>query len=216
MTVDELEARVKKLEIEVKRSEAVLEIMKVQSRYNYYLELGFTDRIFSELFAQKDPNIKCEVVNLFEGHDAVHNMWKAMGGVVAPRGFLGTVMISTPHIQVNKDATQAKAMWHGFGPNTVNATPYPCDGEHQDVMTAVWIMLKYNNEYELEDGKWKIKSLQLVPIIQCTYEEGWLKQANPRRVIFPPNSGAKESTLYNPYEPCAYNELLPPPPDPFD
>ena len=60
MTIEELEARLKKLEAKnealearARRSEDILAIMNLQSRYNYYLELNMNDRVADELFFRR-------------------------------------------------------------------------------------------------------------------------------------------------------------------
>jgi hypothetical protein len=216
MNQNELEARVLALEAKVRHSDDVLAIMNLQSRYNYYLELNYTDRV-PLLFAQKDPAIQCEICDggVFIGMDSIKRLWRLMGEGQSARGFLGTIMISTPHIQVAKDGKTAKGMWHAFGPNSVPATSFPADHDHQDQLTAIWFLGKYNNEYVKEDGKWKFWSLQVVVYVRAPYEHGWIKQPNARMFGLPPSIAKpdKPSTVFKPYHPHGFNLLLPEPPD---
>jgi len=214
MTKEELGARIEELEARVRHSEDVLAIMNLQSRYNYYLELNYCDRV-PDLFAQKDPNVKCEICDggVYEGLESIKHLWKLMGEGQGGRGFLGTIMISTPHIQVSKDGKTARGMWHAFGPNSVPATAYP--GDKPDQLTAIWFLGKYDNEYVKEDGKWKFRSLHVIVYIRTPYEQGWLKQPNARMFGLPPSviKPDKPSTVFKPYHPHGFNELLPEPPE---
>jgi len=220
MTKKELEARVAELETKIRHAEDVLEIMNLQSLYNYYLELNYCERV-PDLFAQKYPDVRCEICDggVYEGLESIKRLWKMMGdGQTRTRGFLGTIMISTPHIQVSKDGKKAKAMWHAFGPNSVPATVFPADHNHQDQLTAIWFLGKYNNEYVKEDGKWKFCSLQVVVFLRTPHEHGWLKQPEARQFALPTAvcKPDRPSTIYKPYHPHGFNVLLPEPPEPMD
>jgi hypothetical protein len=224
MTIEELEARIKKLEakneeleIKARRSEDILAIMNLQSRYNYYLELNMNDRVADELFSQKDPLVKCEICDsgVYEGIESVRRLWYSMKqGQESERGFFGPVMITTPHIQVAKDGKTAKGMWHGFGPNCVPATVYP---DRQNEMTAIWFFGKYNNVYVREKEGWKFRSLQMAVLFRAPYELGWLKMPECRRFAPPPGvlKSDKPSTIYKPYHPHGFYLPLPEPPDPY-
>lgn len=218
MTMEELESKINELETKTRRLEDTIEIMNLQSRYNYYMELNYENRIASELFAQKDPNVKCEICDsgVFEGIESVKRLWSAMQEGNKIRGFLGTVMISTPHIQISTDGKTARGMWHAFGPNSLPATVYPC--EQQNLLTAIWLLGKYDNEYVKEDGKWKIRSLRVVVFFRASYEHGWIKQPDVRRFGMPPweCKADKPSTMFKQYHPHGYNVFLPEPPDPLD
>ena len=217
MATKSLEARLDELEATARNTEAALEIIKLQARYTYYMDLNYTDRIVDELFAQKDPQVKCEICDtgIYEGIESVRRLFRALHDQQAIRGYLGIIMLETPFVQVSKDGKTARGMWHGFGPNSANATYFPADKNHQDTLTALWFMGKYDNEYVKEGGKWKIRSLRLVCYFQAPYEEGWLKVPDARR--WAPNPEIckpdRPSTVFKPYHPHAVNKLLPEPPE---
>ncbi len=216
-TVKELKMKYDKLEAESARALDILAIMNLQSRYNYYLELSMTDRVADELFSQKDPLVKCEIGDsgVFEGITSVRKCLYAMKeGQESQRGFFGAIMLTTPHIHVAKDGKTAKGMWHGFGPNCVPGTVYP---DRQNELNAVWVFVKYNNEYVKEDGVWKFRSLHVATIFRAPYELGWLKMPDCRRFAFPPTvlRPDKPSTINTTYHPHGFYKPLPEPPDPY-
>ncbi|WP_233808849.1 nuclear transport factor 2 family protein [Paraburkholderia sp. HP33-1] len=199
----ELEVRIDQLEARIRQSSAFIEIMNLQARFNYYLEANQTDRIVDELFAQKDPLVRCEISDsgVYEGIDQIRAFWSARHEIQAERGYFGTIMLRTPHVRVNQDGNTAKGMWHAFGANSLFATPYPCD---QEKLTAIWFMGKYSNEYVKEDGRWKIRSLRLIHYFYSPYEEGWIKQSDAYRIAPPPsvcrpNEPSALSYMYHPH-----------------
>ena len=218
MKEDELEARIDKLEAKIKRSQDILEIMNLQARYSFYLEHGYNMRIADELFVQKDPQVKCDHLGIFVGIESIRRKWVEMDKMTPPRGFFGPVLMTTPCIEISKDGKTAKGMWRGWAPNTLTGTPYPCDHNHQDTMTAIWLIVTYNHVFAKEDGKWKYLSFNLTQIFWAPYEHGWVK--NPvgrmgqsgRPLDLQPDLPL---SYYKPYHPHAFN-VLPELPGPMD
>ncbi len=217
MTATELEAKLKDLEKRAQRSKDILEIMNLQSRYSYYMELNYTDKIVDELFAQKYPEVKCDLCDTgtYIGLPQVRRLFNALHDQQSIRGFLGVIMVETPSVVIGKDGKTAKGMFHAFGPNSAAATDYPCEGPQQNALTAIWFLGKYANEYVKEGGSWKFSSLKLVSYFQASYKEGWVKKADIRRLAPAPNICKPDIPMkvFKPYHPHGLNIFQPPPPE---
>ena len=211
----ELEARIEELELRIARSKAFVEIANLQARFNYYLEANLTDRVI-ELFSEKDPDVSCEVFDtgIYKGIDAIKNFWNARYDIQAERGTMMNLMLKSPFIKVSEDGKSAKAFWHVLGADALYATPYPCDEEK---LTAAWLVGRFYNEYILEDGKWKIKKLTLMPYIITPFEQGWVKQSDcyrfaPDPRVCKPSSTNKKMYTYHPHgDANEFLSLLPKP-----
>lgn len=215
MEHSEVEERIKSLEARIRRSAAFVEIVNLQARFNYYLEVNLTDRIVDELFAQREPHVRCEISDsgVYEGIDQIRAFWKARHEIQAARGYFGTLMLRTPHVRVAPDGKTAKGTWHAFGANSLFAMPYPSD---QEKLTAIWLMGKFSNDYVLEDGKWKLSSLHLLHHFYSPYEQGWIKQSDAYRVAPPPsacqpNEPSLISYMYHPHGDGDFLRQLPEP-----
>lgn len=204
-----LEKKIYELEARITRSKAFIEIMNLQSRFNYYLDSNQNDSITSELFAQKDPQVSCELCDsgVYIGLDKIKEFWKARQDIQSERGYMGTVMLKTPHVRVSEDGKTATGMWHAFGANSLYAMPYPCDREK---LTAIWFMGKYYNKYVLEDGKWKILSMRLIYHFHTPFEEGWIRQSDAYRLAPPPSvcRPTEPGFMSYMYHPHGDNEFL--------
>jgi hypothetical protein len=186
----------------------------IQTRYNYYLEQGFCDRIWDELFAHKNPKVKCELVEggVYEGPESVKSLWMALASPTKPRpGIMPTLFIATPIIVVSKDGKTAKGQWHMFGPHAMYVTPYPGD---QQKLTAYWFLGKYDDEFVKEDGRWKFLSLHAIAWVRSPFDQGWLKQPDCRRWPIPEGAPPDEPpTMFRIYHPDGVNNWGPPPPE---
>lgn len=198
----QFEVKIDELETRITKAKAFIEIMNLQSRFNYYLEANYTDRMVDEIFAQKDPEVKCEICDsgVYKGIDDIKNFWNARHDIQAARGYMGTVMLKTPYVKVSEDGKRATGMWHAFGANSLYAMPYPCD---QEKLTAAWFMGKYHNEYVLEDGKWKLLSLRMLHHFYSPVDQGWIRQSDAYRVAPPPS-------VCKPTEPTPYSYMYHP------
>jgi hypothetical protein len=220
--IEKLEAKNRELEATSTKAADIVEIQQVQARYMYYLETSNFDRIWNELFANKDPRVKCELVDsgVYEGPESCKRLWMALSKMETeqqPRpGVFPMLFIATPLVVVSKDGKTAKAQWHVFGPHAMYVTPYPGD---EKKLTAYWFGGKYDNEFVKEDGKWKLLSLHAIAWIRSPIDQGWLKQPDCRRLPTPPGAFPdKPTTKVTIYHPDAlymkngvYNWGPPPP-----
>ena len=214
----ELEERIAELERKAQLLDDIIEIINLQSRFNYYLELNNTDRIVNELFAQEDADVSCEIgdAGIYVGIESIRRFWEARHDIQSIKGYLGTVMLETPHIQVGRDGRHARGIWHGFGPNSVPVTqPLRQATGERARLEATWYMGKYQNEYVKEKGEWRIKKLCALKYFQCPYDTSWMEAADvysfapPASVCAPDRPGT-----HTPYDPNGTVLILPKAPEP--
>lgn len=210
----EMEKCLEKLEYKAGLAEDMVELINLQSLYNFHLEMNDTDYIVNEIFAQEDPEISLEIgdTGIYEGIESIKKFWAARHKIQQMRGYLGSIMTDTPHIQVNKERTHAKAIWYGFGPNSV-PVDYPVrksTGNRAEIVDT-WLMGKYENEYVKENGKWRIKKLKLNKYIQCPFDSSWNEKPDVYSYA-PPKSECvpdKPGNPYTPYDPTGNVLCLP-------
>lgn len=213
--IEKLEAINEELEARAERIAAIIEIMNLQSRYNLWLNLGYYKRIWNELFAHKDPRVKCEIGDsgVYEGQQSVKRLWMALADRERDRGYMEVKMLMEPYIVLSEDGKTAKGMWPAFGPHSDHVTRHPGGGEK---LIAYWFSGKYDNEFVKEDGKWKILSLHTVIYLRTPFDEGWLKEPDCARwrplEDAPPD---KPSNFIEPYHPDGVFYPLPAPPEPY-
>ncbi|WP_322041020.1 nuclear transport factor 2 family protein [Burkholderia diffusa] len=215
METEKLATVVADLERKAGLLDDIISIINLQAKFNYCLELNNTDRIVNELFAQHDPHVRCEIADtgVYEGIESIRRFWKARHNIQSIRGYLGTIMLETPHVQISEDGTRARGIWHAFGPNSVPANQQKvkqATGERVK-LTATWYMGKYQNEYVKEDGVWRIQSLHALKYMQSPYDQSWVEAPDVYR-FSPPASECvpdKPGTGHSPYDPAAQNTILP-------
>ena len=105
------------------------------------------------------------------------------------RGWVGLQYMWTPNIVLSKDGTRARAQWNLLSPHAMSVSPYP-GNEHKT--TAYWYVGKYDNEYIKINNEWKLLKLHVCAYVRTPYDEGWLKQADCRR-IYHPGSGKPDN-----------------------
>jgi hypothetical protein len=211
MVTKDLETKVAELEVRSRILDDIIGIINLQSKFNYYLELNYNDKIVDELFAQKDPDVKCEVGDsgVYIGIESIRRFWKARQVLQPVKfGYMACVMNTTPIVQVSKDGKTGKGIWWGWGPQTVFSQG-PVVHE-EPTRRAVWYSGKYENEFVKEDGKWKFHSLHALVYMMTPFEEGYLKAPEIYKFA-PPASACKPDKLgcHNPYNPNGKVPFLP-------
>ena len=212
MTSKELEDEVLRLRKEVAdyaRVEDYIEIWKLMSIYTHlYHRLRNVE--IPALFAQKTPGVSVEVSDsgVYEGLEGVKRFFEMFLVNTKKPGQIVLHQAVNPVIEINKDGTRAKGLFHSPG---LASKWY--DGK----LTAIWWYGKYNVEFVKEDGKWKILKLQCAVIFQCRYDKGWVEDpmAGSTRCY----EGAepdKPSTIYMPYNPYRINTFDPGLPEPYE
>ena len=195
-----------KLEARMRRLEDILEIEKLQSRYQHYLSLGKADKV-RELFAQKN-RVSLEAgdsgVIEAEGSEEIRKkLFLGTGDKLKTVGRYSENHAVNPVIEVSKDGKTAKGVW--FSPGI---------GTFASMNLQGWEWGKYDMDYVKEDGKWKIRHLRWYQTFETPFEKGWLYQqefGSMRTRGIPPD---KETTRHMPYSPYRINYMLPEPPEP--
>lgn len=206
MNSNELLARIEKLEKEVQRqvyAADAVEIQNLMARYIFYLENGWISRVWDDLFAHDDPDLRVEIMDsgAYRGPEHVKRLWETMGGKVdlegrpvaerpAPMSNTNTdraslllmLTISTPLIEVSEDRQHAWGQWHLFGPHT-NRVFDPEVGGKKD--TAFWIAGKYDNEFVRVNGEWKFQKLHPICWLRTPYHKSFLECPDCRRTPTP-------------------------------
>ena len=135
--------RLEKLEKQVERTRAYIEISNLHGRYNHLLLGHHWEKIVDEMFAKKTPCVKAEIVEsgVFHGLEGVKKVFiEMLGKLYNYKGNLALHELTTPVIEVSEDGQSALGMWYTWGANTF----YDPDAG----TVAIWQVIKYkNNKY---------------------------------------------------------------------
>ncbi len=210
MTLEQLEAEVRELKDQAvagQRARDELDIQKVQSLYSHYYQIGRRGDVPS-LFAQHTPGVTIEIEDsgVYEGIAGVTRFWNDVFGGNNPLGpgWLAVHMTCNPIIEINRDGTRAKGVWHSHGFCALGSVPFICSG-------------KYDMEYVKEDGAWKILTFRYRQIFMSPYHQGWVEAPSVGSIAANPRSTPdRPTTFHTPYDPKAVNTYEPPPPAPYE
>jgi hypothetical protein len=161
MNVEELEVRIKNLENQnvalqnqVRMLQDTEEIKKLQRAYGYYLEHDMFNEI-ADLFTD-DGKMVWVGIGSFFGKEKIRKQWSLLPGQGTPKVLHHAMQIS-PIVTVSPDGKTAKGRWYAFG---IGVLPL----DEKRLWSAVSSGL-YENEYEKQNGIWKIKVLEYGGII---------------------------------------------------
>jgi len=213
MTLKELEAEVKRLKEQVAEgawAKDYIEIWKLQSLYSHLYYIGRRSEIPS-LFARKTPGVSLEIEDsgVYEGIEGVKRLWSTIFSEKAhmTAGFLAIHMTVNPIIEINKDGTRARGIWHSHGFASMGR-----DGHLKQFLC----LGKYDMEYVKEDGQWKILKFVYRLGFMCPYEKGWVEEPVAASIAGSPlNNPDKPTTYHTPYSQYWINVMQPPPPEPY-
>jgi hypothetical protein len=214
MTLQQLEAEVKKLKEQVAegaRAKDYIEIWKVQSRYAHLYHIGRMSEVPS-LFAQKTRGVTMEIEDsgVYEGIKSITRFWNTVFSDKKSRspGNLALHMTVNPVIEINKAGTRAKGVWHSHG-----FCSFVGGGSFKQFLC----LGKYDMEYVKEDGQWKIFKFAYRQTFMCPYEKGWVEEPVAASIAGnPDNLPDKPTTYYMPYSRYRINVMLPAPPEPYE
>ncbi len=181
MSVDELEARIARLE-------DLEEIKKLQSQYVHLLFRQEYQLIVERIFAQEDPDVSIEASDsgVFKGREGIGRFFlQAMASEKETPGFFTMHMAVNPVIEVAKDGKKAKAIW--FSPGATAKT------------AARWAWGKFKVDYVKEHGQWRILHSIFLPFFRTSYEKGWWEEPIAGSLASFPVKPDAPPTLYNPY-----------------
>jgi hypothetical protein len=211
MAEESLEKRVKQLEKELERLQAIHEIQNLVGKYAV-IHTPKTMAMTSELFALKQPDVSVEVAmwGVFTGAEQIKRMYSHMeeGG-----GIPGTMFehqLTTPIIEVAEDGQTAKGLWFSPGHETY---PGP-DGKLQ----AKWCWGKFGADFIKEDGKWKIWHYHWYDTFMIPFAKSWLDTPQPPLGVIEEHPGFKPdkpSTSRSTYYPTVVRGPIPWYPEPY-
>jgi hypothetical protein len=214
MTLQELEAEVKKLKAQVAegaRTKDYIEIWKLQSRYAHLYHIGRMSEV-PALFAQKTPGVTMEIEDsgVYDGIESVTRFWNT---VFSDRKFrspgnLALHMTVNPVIEINRAGTRARGIWHSHG---------FCSFVGLGAFKQFLCLGKYDMEYVKEDSEWKFFKFVYRLTFMCPYEKGWVEEPVAASIAGnPDNIPDKPTTYFMPYSRYRINVMLPAPPEPYD
>lgn len=213
MTLEQLETELAALKEQVRegqRAKDELEIQKVQSTYSHHYQVGMRSEV-PKLFAQHTPDVTMEIEDsgVYEGIESITRFWNTVlaADTAFSPGFMAVHLSCNPVIEIDRDGTRAKGVWHSHGFCTLpldGLIPFLCSG-------------KYDMEYVKEDGQWKIFTFIYRQIFMSPYEQGWVKTPSMGSIAASPqNRPDKPTTFHTPYTPDAPYFPQPPAPKPFE
>lgn len=184
LTVADLEARVRALELRLDRLQSVDEVERLESMYGYYVDKSMQDAI-SALFTE-DSTLEILGRGVFIGRDRVYEYMRRLGAPQA--GSLFDHMQLQPVVHVSADGTRAQMrtrLFVMFG--RLNTA-------------AQWGEGIYENTFVKEHGVWKYQNLAGFQTFYSDYDKGWAKRPaemfSPFRG-YPPDM--PQSVAYDPY-----------------
>ena len=193
MNLQELEAKVKSLENQVRSLQDMEEIKKLQRIYGYYLDYGMNEEII-ELFSDNPESVEIADHGVFLGKEGVKKFFREVlgqgGKKVPPELALHLVMQHQGVVNVAGDGITAKGRWQGWMVGVMLLA---------GVIRQIWGHGVYENEYVKENGQWKFKKIHFNLTFQTPYEDGWLKTPVVRRAKDYPVRPDKPPTAYHPY-----------------
>jgi hypothetical protein len=119
-------------------------------------------------------------------------------------------MAVNPVIEINKEGTRARGLWHSPGILTSRI---------EGKLVAQWYYGKYVMEYAKEDGQWKFLKLKWNPIFITPYDgKGWVegKFNRVRSTPLPKSEQPTSPGFNNPYDPEKIITFGPPPHEPYE
>jgi hypothetical protein len=163
MNVEELEARIKVLEDQIRTVQDIEEIKKLQRAYGYYLEHGISQHLL-DLFSDSPEATLLIAAGEFRGKEGIARFFSRLEQNNPE--FLHQVMQLSGIVDVAPDGKTAQGRWYGFGANAL-----PAEGG----VTQGWMNGVYENDYVKENGKWKIKKVHWCIIFNAPFKEGWVE-----------------------------------------
>lgn len=211
-----LEVRLSELDTQNRYLTDYIEIWRVQSLYQHYINIGARQDIVALFADSEDVEIELSNKGIVRGADAPQRYFLRSGqkrdpDAPPPRpipGFMVMHMSVNPAIEINSDGSKAKAVW--LSPGITNLY-------REGKMRAGWNFGKYAMDYIKQDGQWKILSFRWHQIFLTPYDKGWVEEnLDPGSLgspVVPDKPSAPE--FYNPYRADKANRFDPPPPQPF-
>ena len=174
MNIEDLQAKVEKLEMKVEslqRLQDIEDIKKLQYAYGYYL-MNWLHEELIDCFSTS-PNTTLEwPQGTFIGADGPRRFFGNINTDKDPE-FMHQMMQISGIVDIEPDGETAKGRWWGFGAMAIPAGSMEVSGG-EGISQSVGCGI-YEMEYIRENGVWKILKIKWVPVYSGTLEEGWVK-----------------------------------------
>lgn len=158
--------RLARLATGVERASALREIKRLQYTFNQYLDVGMWNELADLVTANATADFGAAKA---KGKAELRKHYMDEAGRTAnglAGGQLNTHLIMQPIVNLGPDGKTAKGAWHEL----------QMLGKYGD--KALWVGGIYENDYALEDGKWKISNVHFYEQYRGLYEEPGQKGAN--------------------------------------
>ncbi|HZI81447.1 MAG TPA: nuclear transport factor 2 family protein [Vicinamibacterales bacterium] len=165
---------------DVERAEAVRAVKTLQRTYAQYSQYGLWNEMAALFADEARLTIGDDAVT---GRGAIAAFLTNQGGGrqgLAP-GAIHTQLIDGPVVNLSPDGRAAKGRWYGFF--------LTADGTGGAGITGGM----FENEYVVQNGGWRIRSLHFSPQFTGTYETGWTNWKGGNLPIIPYHFTADES-----------------------
>lgn len=186
-----VEERILRLEEKAKQSEARIAIADLMGRYAFYCGADLKEKILTDLWTKSDE------ASLEYGASGVYKeRWKVetFYNKKAVPGKMTTLSFSTPLLEVSQGGERARGLWMAFSTETDAgdlgiAPPDRADGRRALLSSitpdgrryrAEILLQKYDVDFVLEDGAWKILHLHVSEYFRCPYDKDWVRYAGER------------------------------------
>lgn len=150
-------AEVDALARDVTRLESLRAVKNLQRSYAHYAQFGLWEDM-ADLFASGGRIVWGD--EIVEGRSALARWLSRRGAPVDRPGALNTELIDDPLVNLSVDGLSAQGRWRGLSLRG--------DGQGKAWLEGGL----YENEYVLEDGRWKIATLHYFPQYEGSYENG--------------------------------------------
>jgi hypothetical protein len=210
-TLKQMEARMKAMEHEIERLQAINAIQNLAARYEV-LHTPLTMHRTPEIFALELPDCSMEISDwgLWVGKEAIEYLF----GTVMKEDPLGSIYqhhLDTPMIQVAKDGKTAKGVWWSPG---YEIPRFP-DGTHK----MFWCWGKYVGDFIKINGQWKVWHWHWLRTFRSAFEKSlvddWMNTSvgTPRPHHFP---DVKKTTFHHTYSTVDMRTPIPFNPEPYE
>lgn len=208
MSQENVEEKIKNLEQEILRLQAINEIQNLMGKYETIHTQQDKTRSW-ELFAQHTPDTWMDISSwgLFEGIENIKRVWtqgpsdKPMKQQQPPPQKFKRIAehhLATPIIVVAKDGQTAKGTWHSPG-----------------IENGSWAWGRYAVDFVKEDGEWKFWHFKMFRTFMTPFDVCWTESEDSHHG--PVASFAKPSTYHKPYNSDDWvDEAIPPAPKPYE
>jgi hypothetical protein len=201
MDVKELETEVKnlkKLVMDLSRTKDAVDCWKLISTYSHLLHMGRVKDIYQQ-FAQKTDGIEIEIADsgVYYGLEGVKKVFvELLGDDWEVPGYMNLHMSVNPVIEVNKEGTEARGIFHSPGYIT---------GSFEGKLAAIWEYGRYDITFVKEDGEWKFLKFIWRVTFACPVGLGWVKEQYTASMAVPGYTPDEKSRYHRPYNPAGLN-----------